>query len=257
MLLAQAKVESLGVITADSQFAEVSGEDGAVTTLRFQLARANDMLKHGTMQPAANVLNMLKKRWLRLADSLGVADGQPAWKQLNAGYGSASRHYHNWQHIAQCLYWLGIQAEFANSPIAIEVAIWFHDVIYDSRRHDNEAQSALLAKEVLRGLSIADDVVKLIESTTHRNPVEGNDIALLCDIDLSILGSEATQYDDYASAVRREYDWVSEADFRARRAQVLRGFLARPFIYSLPACHDKWEIIARTNIAREIEQLEN
>ena len=209
------------------------------------------------MQSAATTLDALQKRWLLLCDNLGIVEGIQTWKRLDAGYGSATRHYHDWQHIEQCLQWYDVLRNHTNPKVVVEVAIWFHDVIYDSTRNDNEKESALLAEEVLRGLTMAEDVKKMIEATTHRSPPDDEDTALLCDIDLSILGADAEQYDAYAKAVRLEYDWVNDADFRVGRARVLGTFLEKPFIYSLTACRDKWEAMARDNIAREIEQLEN
>ena len=45
---------------------------------------------------------------------------------------------------------------------------------------------------------------------------------------------------------------MPEADFRARRAQVLSGFLARERIYLTPVFHDALEARARQNLTRAV-----
>ena len=58
----------------------------------------------------------------------------------------ASRHYHNLAHIEDCL---GALARVDNLSAAereiLSEAIWWHDVVYDATRSDNEELSARLA----------------------------------------------------------------------------------------------------------------
>jgi len=174
---------------------------------------------------------------------------------LDAGYSQPTRHYHNWSHIADCLSLLdGWRSEVAD-PATIELAFWFHDVVYDSRRGDNEEQSAVLAERFLSDHDSSAKVGAMIRATTHREPPHDVDTALLCDIDLSILAAEAERYDAYARAIRQEYAWVSESDYHAGRSKVLRAFLDRPSIYSSDAARTRWESVARRNIERELKAL--
>ena len=139
----------------------------------------------------------------------------------------------------------------------VEMAIWFHDVIYDPRRKDNEEQSAAHFLEESRREGMTGDwmanVCRLIRVTSHHR-AEAKDEALLCDIDLSILGRSPEEYARYVSAVRREYAWVSEGDWRWGRAAVLRTFLERPVIYRT-ADYAATETAARSNLERELRSL--
>jgi predicted metal-dependent HD superfamily phosphohydrolase len=126
---------------------------------------------------------------------------------------------------------------------AVEAAIWFHGAVHDTRKADNEAQSARLATQLLAGLAAGERlefIAAMIQaSAKHRVPVSmqapaGDDCALFLDMDLAILGSPAEEFAAYEEAVRREYNWVSEKKWLAGRSQVLRSFLARPFIYASP-----------------------
>jgi predicted metal-dependent HD superfamily phosphohydrolase len=55
--------------------------------------------------------------------------------------------------------------------------------------------------------------------------------------------------------VRREYTHVSDEDFRAGRADVLRRFLDRPTIYFTRWFRDRFEPPARDNLARSLAAL--
>lgn len=185
--------------------------------------------------------------------------------ELTKLYEAADRHYHGLRHIEALLALLeGHRQAFAD-PEAVEVAIWFHDAIYDSRRKDNEAASAELAADRLRGH--VDDarlarIVDMIEATaTHQVPdfeheAARQDAALFLDMDLSILGAPANAFDAYEAAVRREYGWVSEAGWRAGRAAVLRNFLARPRIFHTDIFARLFEARARANMERSLAVLE-
>ena len=80
-------------------------------------------------------------------------------------------------------------------------------------------------------------------------------MALLVDLDLAILAAPAERYAAYAAAIRREYAHVPEDQFRAGRAAVLAGFLARPRLYASPALAARWEAPARANLAAECAAL--
>jgi predicted metal-dependent HD superfamily phosphohydrolase len=96
----------------------------------------------------------------------------------------------------------------------------------------------------------------MILATRHDGtPVSDADAALLIDLDLAILGTPAVRYDRYAIDIRREYDWVAEADFRRGRMAVLTGFLNRPRLYT----RELWagqESMARSNLGHELEALQ-
>ena len=95
----------------------------------------------------------------------------------------------------------------------------------------------------------------MFRATTHRGTPADSDTALLCDIDLSILAAEPARYDGYAGAIRREYAWVGEAEYRAGRAKVLQSFLQRPLLYVTAPCRFRWEDAARSTLEREIAAL--
>lgn len=184
--------------------------------------------------------------------------------ELTELYQAPDRHYHGMRHIEALLGLLATHRSAFADPEAVEAAIWFHDAIYDSRRKDNETASAALVAARLRGR--AEDgrlarIVAMIEATaTHQVPEFENkaarqDAALFLDMDLSILGAPVEVFDAYEAAVRREYGWVSEADWRAGRAAVLGNFLARQHIFYSDIFAALFEAQARANMERSLKAL--
>jgi len=75
-------------------------------------------------------------------------------------------------------------------------------------------------------------------------------------MDLAILGSSQADFDGYEVAVRREYDWVTEPQWKCGRRAVLAGFLARPAIYATARFQASHEAAARRNLARAMARLD-
>ena len=115
--------------------------------------------------------------------------------------------------------------------------------IYDGLRPGDDRGAALSAAR------------SAVQEARSHDPVFGRDAALLLDIDLAILGAAPARFDEYERQVRAEYAHVAEADFRAGRARVLAGFLARPRLYATEAFHGALEQRARANLARSLATL--
>jgi predicted metal-dependent HD superfamily phosphohydrolase len=80
-------------------------------------------------------------------------------------------------------------------------------------------------------------------------------MALLQDIDLSILGADAELYDRYEGWIRQEYDFVPGAAFRKGRSAVLRSFLDQPVLYHTAELSERLEVSARDNLSRALVEL--
>ena len=202
----------------------------------------------------------MRDRWASFWKSAGAAgDPEPAWRDLSARYGEPHRAYHTLRHIAQCLGEFDAVRTLARDPSVVELALWYHDAVYDPRKRDNEERSADLASAAAASMGFAparaQAAAALIRVSTHRKAAEEPDARLFADIDLSILGQPAALFDEYERQVRVEYGWVPEADFRAGRAAILKSFVERPFLYGTPAFREKYEAAARRNLADSIRRL--
>jgi predicted metal-dependent HD superfamily phosphohydrolase len=185
------------------------------------------------------------------------------YRDLVARYAEPHRAYHTLDHVAGCLHWLDEVRPLLARPNEVEWAIWFHDAVYDPRRADNEERSAALAAGALRAAGVGKDEVErvadLIRLTAHQTQTVDlkGDAALVCDIDLAILGAEPAAFDAYDDAIRREYAWVPEDIFRRERARVLAGFVARRRIYQTSHFNNALEQRARANLAATIQDYQN
>lgn len=191
---------------------------------------------------------------------LGAAEADDLlFHQLVASYSEPHRKYHTVQHLEECLTSLDQVRSEAERAAEVELALWFHDAIYDTFRKDNEERSAEWAREsaLAGGLSSeqANRIYDLILVTMHDAAPAGRDAFVLVDVDLSILGAEAARFDEYERQVREEYAWVPGSLYRKARRQVLRGFLDRETIYSTEYFRGQHEARARENIARSLERL--
>jgi predicted metal-dependent HD superfamily phosphohydrolase len=163
------------------------------------------------------------------------------------------------EHIEECLAQLASSRALALQPDVIELAIWFHDAVYDPRAGDNEEQSADLARGFCHAMHLPSEVgertAALILVTKAHLPGGDADAQLLVDIDLSILGQSRDRFARYEESIRQEYDCVPDAAFREGRAAVLTKFLSRAQIYSTAHFRERCEDSARANLRWSLARL--
>jgi predicted metal-dependent HD superfamily phosphohydrolase len=192
--------------------------------------------------------------WQRLWTDLGAAEvPRGLFNQLVAAYSERHRSYHTLQHLRECLAHFEAASALARRPAEVEVALWFHDAVYDPKARDNEERSADWAARSLLAAdcdaAVAERVRALVLATDGHAASDDADTQLLLDVDLAILGAAPPRFAEYGRQVRAEYAHVPEPEFRARRRQVLAAFLARPRIYLTAAFHDALEDRARANLS--------
>lgn len=208
----------------------------------------------------------LADQWHALKASYDVATvvSEKVLVDLLRHYDARGRHYHNSSHLAALLRWCERYRTELREPTLVQLAIWFHDVIYRTRRSDNELRSANYATVTLAllkaPLALTDDVASLIRATqTHRLDALPerlhHDGGWFLDFDLAILGSRPDVYAAYAQAIRREYRWVPAVLFRRKRRAVLENFLQRPQLYFTEGMRALLEEQARENLTNELTHL--
>ena len=201
-------------------------------------------------------MDPLRASWSRAWHAVGGPENEPLYERLVAAYSEPGRHYHTLQHLGECIAHLAPARTLAEQPPEVELALWFHDAVHDTRRADNEALSAAWARQVAHEANAPTDVAErlhdLVMATRHVGVPSSPDQQLLVDVDLAILGAPPDRFDQYERQVREEYAWVPEADFGPRRRALLAGFLARPVIYRTGHFHALLEARARANLARSM-----
>lgn len=205
--------------------------------------------------------DQFQRQWAHLLGTFGVSphDAYPVFDQLVAAYTESHRHYHTLEHLGEMF------RVIARLPVVddrtVQLAVWFHDVVYDPRAKDNEARSADRVAEWLAPLgtppAVLSRVAELIRATAHLTAETSSDpdtVALL-DADLAILAAAEHRYHRYAADIRREYAWVPEDAYRTGRIAVLESFLARPRLFHTEFLFTEGEAAARRNLTSEVSRL--
>ncbi|RYD98920.1 MAG: hypothetical protein EOP54_05985 [Sphingobacteriales bacterium] len=179
------------------------------------------------------------------------------WDEIETAYNLPERHYHTLTHIEQMLDLLDEVKEACSDLVSLQLAVFYHDIVYDAQRNDNEVQSAAIARKRLTelGYEPVEKVVTLILATQKHESSGDTDRNYLLDTDLVILGAERSRYEAYARQVREEYRIYPDEVYNPGRVQVLQHFLYSARIFKTDYFYHKLEGAARFNLRNEIELL--
>jgi len=206
-------------------------------------------------------LHWLKEVWEISAEQIGIphAKAQNIFRIIQGKYNEPHRAYHNLSHIYSMLMLSEEFYDFVGHNHLFDLSIWFHDIIYDASRQDNEVQSAQLAIELLHPFLptlFLDQLKEMIVSTKAHQPlIDHHDNKLFLDLDLAILATDSKTYNDYAKAIREEYSIFPDELYNAGRKQVLNSFLEKDNIYFTSFFQERFESEARKNIESEVKKL--
>lgn len=199
-------------------------------------------------------------RWQALMHRLGGQSSLETYQQLVKAYAEPHRYYHTAAHINACLQQFDRVQGLAHAPAAVEIALWFHDAIYQTRSQNNEQESADWAVGCLHAAGVAEmdcaQVHHLIMATKEHGDVEDRDRALVVDIDLAILGQEAQTFAEFETNIRKEYHWVPAPEYCLRRSQILESFLQRSHVYQTDYFQERYDAIAKSNLQQAIYNLQ-
>ena len=243
---------------------------GSVPELRHRLRHRVSVRLSGRRYrfPSSNVRPLVlsldgylvfrRENLTKALQDIGLRPKRCLFDELASAYGQSHRAYHNADHVTECLAALRKHRHLAERPAEVEVAIWFHDAVYETRRPDNEEASARWARNYLEHEGAEESTIDRIEQlilATKSHVAESADAEILLDIDLGVLGQEPQVFEAYDENIRREYDWVPEEAYRAGRRAILQGFLARSHIYCTDDFRRAFEAQARRNLQRKLAEL--
>ncbi len=197
---------------------------------------------------------------LTIDKTIAPVISQALWQDVANHYSEPVRAYHNLTHLQQLFeHFEQIECDL-RQPSIVALALFYHDIIYDPTKPDNELQSAKYAVAQLQDYLAVEQCKRIYElimmTAKHQlNEIADLDAAYLLDMDLSILGVDWASYKRYAQTVRHEYAHVATDDYRRGRINVLKGLLAHDRLYLTKDYYQRFEYVARQNIKREIELL--
>lgn len=214
-------------------------------------------------------MHNILRRFENFAGTLGVLPDKtaPWWWVLCNMYGETGRHYHTLHHVENCLDVLNTLSEEGQNRDLVELALWFHDIVYSVAPvypGANEQQSAVLGVAALKSMGLEDrisphDLEMAIMCTTHpiQGPIETNpDFKLVYDLDIWVLGGSWEEYKKYSTQIAEEYVPTYGLErYTIGRAQVLRNLLDEPCLYLTDIGQERREEAARRNLGRELSLL--
>ena len=179
-----------------------------------------------------------------------------------SSYSEPHRYYHNLNHIEDCMKMFDMVRYNINNMLDIELAIYFHDIVYDPLAKDNEVRSADIAFERISHINenlanrIKDLVLFTEYSKTFNKSHSNMDFIYLRDIDFHTMGTEA--YWKNAKDIRKEFSCYTDEEFYQGRIKFLQMILDNGRIFeSTYFLGTGYNDRALHYIEQEIEQIQN
>ena len=195
--------------------------------------------------------------WLRAG---GTSDGAMVIINILADhYNESHRSYHTAEHIEHCLRTYDQAALELGANDAVEMALWFHDLVHMPGRADNEARSAEQFRSLSNGqltTHFMESVERLIRSTQHLTLSDNLDEQFVCDVDLSGLAKPWDAFIADTHLVRQEHEAIDNATFQAGQHHFFNRLLDRPHLYGTSWFRARAETTARKNIKRLLTDME-
>ncbi len=203
--------------------------------------------------------------WIDLVSNFSDDDRyiKDTFDRLVQFYNSLGRYYHNLNHVGDMLTEAEELKTLVDDYDSFLFAIWFHDIVYDAKRSDNEEKSSEMAKKFLNIIYYdkkkIEKVKYLILKTKNHSKIDSNEdlsTRLFLDLDLLILGANDEIYRIYAENIRKEYSFVPEKIYILERIKILENFLNQEYLFKTERFRKQFEKIARKNIKSEISSLQ-
>lgn len=201
-------------------------------------------------------LSTLEKSWFELHRHYHFSEPQKIFNKLIAAYSEKQRAYHTLQHLYECLVLLDSIRSDLKDAYSVELALWFHDAVYDPQAKDNELKSAeLFGRYIAQDLSV--EIVKKIKrwiiATQKHTSTDELDLQFLLDIDLAILAASPERFAEYKQQIQQEYAWVDPDVYSIKRKEVLTHFYQAEPLYQTEYFQHSFEQRAKMNLKNIIE----
>ena len=179
------------------------------------------------------------------------------WKEIETQHSQKNRYYHSLSHLENLYRELSVIKENITHWDTVLFSLFYHDIIYNVRKQDNEEQSATLAANRMEQLGVPAKIIEackhqIIATKKHQFQKEA-DTNYFTDADLSILGAPEEQYSAYAKQVRKEYRVYPNLLYNPGRKKVLMHFLEMECIFKTPHFQRRYEAQAKENLSMELK----
>ena len=209
-------------------------------------------------------IGFLKNNWFQLCENEDFfkSETEFLWIKITKKYSEKGRAYHNLQHLENMFLALKPFESIVEDLSVLKFSIWFHDIIYDATKKNNELKSAEMARKELENLGMKKERIErcyeqIMSTKIHllQGDYQSFDERLLLDLDLDVLSWDWEKYLEYTKQIREEYKIYPNFLYRKGRKAAMQKFLERPKIYFTKFYKEEKELIARENLRKEIELL--
>ncbi len=180
------------------------------------------------------------------------------WEEIEHCY-TNKRHYHSLVHLEKLLESLLPIKNLINDWDTVMFTLFYHDIVYNTLRSDNEDKSAVFAENRMLKIGLPTDMIigckKQISATKLHELSLDSDINYFNDADLAILGQEWEVYQQYMLSIRKEYAVFPNLVYNPGRKKVLDSFLKTDAIYKTDYFFKKYNTQAFSNIKKELSML--
>lgn len=204
---------------------------------------------------------MLKAIFLDLTKKYtnNSALAENCWQQIETAYNHKKRHYHNLTHLQHLIETLQPYQKEIKEWDTILFAVFYHDIVYNVLKNNNEEKSAAVAVEKLSALHVPPAAVEkckyFILATKLHSADADNDCNLFTDADLCILGQPWENYKHYYAQIRKEYSIYPDIIYKPGRKKVLQHFLKKESIFKTNTLYTLYEKQSRTNLQQELDEI--
>ena len=181
------------------------------------------------------------------------------FEEISSRYNEPHRRYHTPQHIRHCLEQFDLAAGLLDDRDGVEMALWFHDVVWEAAAvpPSNERESAELFVERLGGAldeEFRDRVYRLVMVTVYPSEPATPDEGYMVDIDLSSFGLPWGEFRRDSQAVRDELPHLTDEEFFPKQHRFLRMLLGRERFFVTDFFAQRYERAVRDNIERLLRE---
>lgn len=181
------------------------------------------------------------------------------WNEIEKSYSHKKRYYHNLSHIVSLIGELKKYQHLVKDWDTLLFSVFYHDIVYNVLKKDNEEKSAEVAVDNLRKLTFPADQIEQCRKqiiATKAHELSGDfDTDLFTDADLSILGQQRELYEKYYQQIRKEYSVYPDLIYKPGRKKVIAHFLQMKRIFKTDSFFQQYEAQARLNLQLEFEYL--
>jgi predicted metal-dependent HD superfamily phosphohydrolase len=181
------------------------------------------------------------------------------WNEIETNYSGKKRHYHTLTHLDNLLQQLlAVKTEIKDWD-TILFTLYYHDIIYNPLKTTNEEKSAEFAQKRMQLLGIPQPIIEncvsqILAIKKHLLSTD-SDTNIFTDADLCILGQPWQVYEKYYKQVRKEYALYPDLIYNPGRKKVLQHFLQMQQIFKTNYFFNKFEMQAKENVEKELQQL--